>query len=47
MKNGDTKNGACPHFLMFCPQVENVLFHIKMAPAPFFQKKILNGREKI
>jgi hypothetical protein len=30
------KNGARPHFLLLCPQVENVLLLTKWGLAPFF-----------
>jgi len=30
-------NGARPHFLLLCPQVENVLFLTKWGLAPFIR----------
>jgi len=36
-KNGAKKNGARPHFLLLCPQVENVLFLTKWGLSPFIR----------
>jgi len=36
-------NGARPHFLLLCPQVENVLFLTKWGLAPF----ILGQKQRV